>query len=147
MAQRAVQATKRSSRSKSARTPAKKKPQRAAPIERRTQERRPFLRFFHPAALRKRTLAALNRLENAADPTQHAEALAGVVVDLTRCGFDSYFLQSLKRAHAGFIVEQSAALGLGGAVKVMAAVIRNVIGNMGAPQLLSVSASMRAFMR
>ncbi|MEO8195608.1 MAG: hypothetical protein ABI689_02685 [Thermoanaerobaculia bacterium] len=97
--------------------------------------------------MRTKTLAVLELLENSRDPTQHADALAEVVVDLTRCGLDTYFFQSLQRADAGFIVEQSAALGLGGAVKVIAAVIRNVIGAMGAPQLLSVSRSVRGFMR
>lgn len=97
--------------------------------------------------LRQRTLAVLDGLESSAEPGRHAEALAEVVVELTRSGLDTYFIQSLKRSKAGFIVEQSAALGLGGAAQVIAAVIRNVIGGMGAPQLLSVSASVRAFMR
>ena len=120
---------------------------KAAPAARPGAPQRPFLRFYHPAPLRRRTLAVLDGLESSGRPTQHAEALAEVVVELTRCGLDTYFIQSLKRSKAGFIVEQSAALGLGGAVKVIAAVIRNVIGGMGAPQLLSVSASIRAFMR
>ncbi len=132
---------------KSARTTKVGKRLRAAPAARKGAARRPFLRFYHSVPLRQRTLAVLDGLERSAEPRRHAEALAEVVVELTRSGLDSYFIQSLKRSKAGFIVEQSAALGLGGAVKVIAAVIRNVIGGMGAPQLLSVSASVRAFMR
>lgn len=147
MAQPAPRATKKASKTKSARNSTKAKPANATPVQRQAAERRPFLRFFHPAELRKRTLAVLDRLEGARDPTLHADALAEVVVDLTRCGLDTYFMQSLKRARAGFIVEQSAGLGLAGAVKVLAAVIRSVISTMGAPQLLSVCTSVRAFMR
>ena len=107
----------------------------------------PFLRFHHSPALRKKTLAVLEKLEKAPDPTQHRMALADVVVELTRSGMDAFFLQPLKLSQAGFITEQSAGLGLAGAVQVIASVIRNIIGSMGAPQLLSVGRSLRQFMR
>ena len=106
-----------------------------------------FLRFYHSAALRKKTLAVLTALEGSTDPTQHRTALADVVVELTRSGMDSYFMTPLKLSKAGFITEQSAALGMSGAVKVLSAVIRNIIGGMGSPQLLSVCGSIRNFMR
>lgn len=147
MAQSASRPTKRSVPAKPARTAKAVKRARTAPTARTPAPRRPFLRFYHPVPLRQRTLAVLDALESSSEPKRHAEALAEVVVELTRSGLDTYFIQSLKRSKAGFLVEQSAALGLGGAVKVIAAVIRNVIGGMGAPQLLSVSASVRAFMR
>lgn len=147
MARPASRTTKRPVSTKPTRAAKAVKRARAAPAARKGAVRRPFLRFYHPAPLRHRTLAVLDGLESAGDPRQHAAALAEVVVELTRCGLDTYFIQPLRRAKAGFIVEQSAALGLGGADKVIAAVIRNVIGGMGAPQLRSVSASVRAFMR
>lgn len=56
-------------------------------------------------------------------------------------------MKSLKLAKAGFITEQSAALGMTGAVQVLSSVIRNIIGGMGAPQLLSVCSSVRKFMQ
>ena len=56
-------------------------------------------------------------------------------------------MQSLRRASAGFLVEQSAGLGLAAAMNVISAIVRSVVGSMGAPQLLSVCASIRAFMR
>jgi hypothetical protein len=97
--------------------------------------------------LRGKTLAVLDELEQSPDPTRHREALAGIVVELTRCGMDAYFMAPLRTAKAGFLVEQSASLGMTGTVQVLASVIRNIIGRMGPPQLLSVCGSIRHFMR
>lgn len=106
-----------------------------------------FLRFHHPAALRKKTLSVLASLESAQDAAAHREALADLVVELTNSGMDAYFMQPLKAAKAGFIVQQSASLGLAGAMQVMGSVIRNIIGRMDSAQVLSVSGSIRQFMR
>lgn len=106
----------------------------------------PFLRFFHPEPLRKKTLSVLAALEGAEDATAHRDALADVVVELTNSGLDAYFMKPLKQAKAGFITEQSASLGLSGAQKVMGSVIRNIIGRMDGPPLLSVCRSIRDFM-
>jgi hypothetical protein len=107
----------------------------------------PFMRFFHTPILRKKTLVVLERLETAPDPTQHRMALADVVVELTRAGMDAYFMEPLRTSKAGFITEQSAGLGMAGAVQVITSVMRNIIGGMGAPQLRSVGQSIRLFMR
>lgn len=109
-------------------------------------ERKPFLRFYHAESLRDKTLAVLHRVEGDDDPTEHSAALADLVVELTQCGMDYYFLQQLKRAKAGFIVEQSASISLGCALKVIGPVIRNIIGRMAAPQLISVCGSIRHLM-
>jgi hypothetical protein len=106
----------------------------------------PFLRFHHSATLRKKTLALLDAIEQADDATVHRDALAELVVELTGSGLDAFFIKPLKAARAGFIVEQSAALGMKGVQQVMASVIRQIIGRMGGPQLLSVSGSIRQFM-
>ncbi len=103
----------------------------------------PFLRFYHSEALRTKTLAVLTALEHSADPTQHREALAQLIVELNDAGMDYFFLRPLKLAKPGFIVEQSAGLGMAGALKVIASVVRNIIGRMDKPQLLSVAASIR----
>ena len=108
---------------------------------------RPFLRFTHSEKLRKETLSVLCALEEAEDAALHRDALAGVVVSLANSGMDCYFLEPLKLAKAGFLIEQSANVGLAGAKQVMGSVIRNIIGRMGAPQLLSVCGSIRQFMR
>jgi len=107
----------------------------------------PFLRFYHSDALRKKTLSVLTTLESARDPTVHRGALADIAVELTNGGLDYFFLQPLKVAKAGFIVEQSASLGMTGVQQLMASVIRNVVGRMSGAQLLSVGKSLRQFMR
>lgn len=104
---------------------------------------RPFLRFYHSEALRKKTLALLGVVEQAQDASAHRAALADIVVELTNAGFDYYFMKQLKLAKPGFIVEQSANLGMAGAQKVMGSVIRQIIGRMDSPQLLSVCGSIR----
>jgi hypothetical protein len=108
---------------------------------------KPFLRFYFSEGLRKKTLSALSALEHAQDATAHRGALADVVVELTNSGMDYYFMRPLKLAKAGFIVQQSANLGLTAVLQVMGSAIRNVIGRMERPQLLSVSGSIRQLMR
>jgi hypothetical protein len=107
----------------------------------------PFLRFQLPHELQDRTLSVLDSLEQAEDATGHRDALAELVVALTNCGMDSYFLQPLRKAEAGFLVQKSADLGLAGAQKVMGSVIRNIVGRMDGPQLRSICGSIRQFMR
>ncbi|MBK8727591.1 MAG: hypothetical protein IPL96_16505 [Holophagaceae bacterium] len=107
---------------------------------------KPSLRFQYPDALHKKLLSALKAVEGADDPTAHREVLAQVVVALTDTGLDAYFLEPLKQAKAGFLVQQSANLGLHGARQVMGSVIRNILGRMDGPQLLSVCGSIRRFM-
>jgi len=111
-----------------------------------SEQSEPFLRFYHSKALRKNTLSLLSTLEQAEDATAHRDALADVVVELANSGMDYYFMQPLKLAKAGFVVQQSANLGLTGIQQVMGAVIRNIIGRMDRPQLLSVCGSIRKLM-
>ena len=120
-----------------AKTPRKKAPPAA----------KPFLRFSFSPSLRDKTLSVLSTLEKAKDKKQHRGALAEIVVELTDGGMDYYFLRPLKQANAGFFVEQSAKLGLAGTTTVMASVIRNVIGGMDGPQLVSVCRSIRDLMK
>jgi len=62
------------------------------------------------------------------------------------------FVASIKRgplhklAKPGYLVEQSANLGLAGVQQVMGSVIRRIIGRMNSPQLLSVCGSIRQLM-
>lgn len=124
--------------------PAKKSVARSS--TRRAAPAKPFLRFFHSVELRNKTLAVLALIENAPDPTVHRGALADVVLDLMKSGFDGYFLVPLKKAKAGFLIEQSASVGLMGAQQIIGSVARNIIGRMDAPQLLSVCGSIRGLM-
>lgn len=106
----------------------------------------PFLRFYHSEALRKKTLSLLSVIEQAQDAAAHRTALANLVVELTNAGLDYYFMKQLKLAKPGFLVEQSANLGMAGAQQVMGSVIRQVIGRMDRTQLLSVCGSIRQLM-
>jgi len=107
---------------------------------------KPFLRFCHSQELRAKTLEVLEAVENAEKATVHSGRLTELILELTDCGMDQYFLQSLKATKANFVVQQSAALGLSGVQKVMGTVIRNVLGRMDDRQLLSVCGSIRQFM-
>ena len=107
----------------------------------------PFLRFYHSDELRARTLAVLSALEEASDPEEHRDKLADLVVDLTESGMDYYFLRALKLAKAGFLVEQSARLGMSGAVKLIGSVSRKFIVRMDSAQLLVVSRHIRELAR
>ena len=132
----------------SKRRPAAKSAQSTKPVPVASKSpTRPFLRFYHSDALRKKTLAMLTSLESARDPTVHRGALADMAVKLTNGGLDYFFLQPLKVAKAGFLVEQSASLGMTGVQQLMGSVIRNVVGRMTGAQLLSVGKSLRQFMR
>ncbi|MBL8115489.1 MAG: hypothetical protein JNK60_21585 [Acidobacteria bacterium] len=108
---------------------------------------KPFLRFYFTEKLQAKALGVLDAMERAPDPVKHRDALADVVVELTNAGMAYCFLEPLKKAKAGFLVEQSANLGMSGALQVISSVIRNIIGRMGAPQLLSVCGSIRELMR
>ena len=106
----------------------------------------PFLRFYHSKSLRAKTLAVLSTLEKAKDSKQHRDALADVLVELTDSGMEYYFLRPLKLAKAGFFTEQSANLGMAAATRVLASVVRNIIGRMDNPQLLFVCGYVRHLM-
>jgi len=107
---------------------------------------KPFLRFYHSKSLRANTLAVLTTLEQAQDCTRYSNALTDIVLELTDSGLEYYFLRPLKLANVGFVVEQSAQLGMTGVKRVMAPVIRNVIGRMDARQLLTVCQHVRQLM-
>jgi len=107
---------------------------------------KPFLRFYHSTSLRANTLAVLTTLEQAQDCTRYSNALTDIVMELTDSGLEYYFLRPLKLANVNFVVEQSAQLGMAGVKRVMAPVIRNVIGRMDAQQLLTVCQHIRQLM-
>lgn len=103
----------------------------------------PSLRFYHSPALRTKTLAVLGALEAAPEQPQHREAVADLVNELIDAGMDYYFFRALKQAEVGFLAEQSARLGLSGAVKLISSVSRKYIVRMEPQQLLVVAAHIR----
>ncbi len=131
--------------SKRAASSGKKQPSRLQP-EPAGQASRPFLRFYHSAALRKKTLSLLDAIEQAPDATAHRDDLSNLVVELSNAGMDYFFVKQLKLAKPGFIIEQSANLGMAGVQQVMGSVIRKIIGRMDSAQLLSVCGSIRQLM-
>jgi hypothetical protein len=107
----------------------------------------PSLRFCYPEALHAKALHLLDALEQADDPTRHRGALGDLVVELTHAGMDDYFLQPLRLAQVGFMVQQTANLGVAGATRIMAPMIRNIIGRLDQDQLLSIGGYIRQLMR
>ena len=103
----------------------------------------PSLRFYHSIALRSKTQAVLEALEAAPDQAHHGDAMADLVAELIEAGMDYYFLRALKQAQVGFVAEQSARLGLSGAVKLISSVSRKFILRMDKHQLLFVAQHLR----
>ena len=120
--------------------PAKQPDQPSSPSD------KPFLRFYHSESLRAKTLDVLTTLEEADDSMRHRTALSGIVLELTDSGLEYYFLRPLQLAKVGFVTEQSAHLGMGGVKRVMAPVIRNIIGRMNEQQLRTVCSHLRQLM-
>ena len=103
----------------------------------------PSLRFHHSKELRAKTNAVLDALEAKPDHPKHGESLADLVNELIEAGMDYYFLQALKKARVGFVTEQSARLGMSGAVKLISSVSRKFIVRMDKDQLLVVASHIR----
>jgi hypothetical protein len=128
-------------------SPAKSAPSTKPAPARSGSSAKPFLRVYHSEELQQKTLRVLTTLESARDPTAHRADLTNLAIELTSSGLHYCFVKPLKDAKAGFVLEQSASVGLVGVQQVMATVIRNIIGRLDGPQLLSVGNSLRQFMR
>lgn len=115
---------------------------RAAPAT-SSAEAQPSMRFHHSRALREKTHAVLTALESAPEHPRHGDALADLVTELIEAGMDYYFMRALKQAQVGFVTEQSARLGMSGAVKLVSSVSRKFIVRMDKDQLLVVSQHIR----
>jgi hypothetical protein len=122
-------------------------PKRPAATSHKATQPKPFIRFYHAQHLRTKTLAALEAIESADDASEHAAALAEIVVELINSAMDYFFIRPLKLAKVNFLVQQSASLGIAATQQVVGTVARNVIGRMDTPQLVSVCGSIRRFMQ
>ena len=103
----------------------------------------PSMRFYHSQALRDKTLSILEALEAAGDHRGHGDVMADLVTELIEAGMDYYFMRALKQAEVGFVVEQSARIGMSGAVKLISSVNRKFIVRMDRNQLLVVARHVR----
>ena len=128
---------------KAAVKPAAKKSATSAPKTAARVSAEPSLRFHHSKALRTKTNAVLDALEATPEHPKHGESLADLVNELIEAGMDYYFLQALKKAQVGFVTEQSARLGMSGAVKLISSVSRKFIVRMDKDQLLVVATHIR----
>jgi hypothetical protein len=74
----------------------------------------------------------------------HGEEMADLVSDLVDAGMNHFFLKPLEAADMGFIAEQSARLGISGAVKLMNSVSRKFLTRMEHGQLIVVATHIRS---
>jgi ethanolamine utilization microcompartment shell protein EutL len=109
-----------------------------------TTKTAPSLRFYHSKALGEKTNKVLSALEKQPSHAEHGEAIADLVNELIEAGMDYYFLKALKAADVGFVTEQSARLGMSGAVKLISSVSRKFITRMDQDQLLVVAVHIRS---
>ena len=126
----------------SARAPAARGPAPARKAASR-QPVRPSLRPVYAAGLRTKALAAASAIERDEDPAPRTAAFADVVVELTEAGMGYFFVTPLEEAKAGFVVRQGAEFGMAGALRVMAPVIRTLLGRLDGQQLRAVAGFVR----
>lgn len=107
---------------------------------------KPSLRFFHSKELRKRTLTLLDAIDADKDATSHRAALAELVVALSEAGMGYYYLEPLKLAKAGFVVQQSASFTVSAAMRVLAPMTRTAIGRLDHKQLRVIGKFLRGLM-
>lgn len=100
---------------------------------------KPSIRFFHSRDLRTRTNGVLAAIARDEDPTRHAGALSRVVVDLTRAGLSYYFLRPLEQAKVGLVIQQTARLGMAGALRMMSPVVHAVLAGADATQVRTIA--------
>ena len=107
----------------------------------------PFIRIYHSESLHERTVTILATLEDAEDRTQYRGQLADMIVELTSAGMNYCFLRPLRLAKVGYLVEQSANLGMAGTMRILGSVVHSMIGRMDDDQLLTVCSYMRQLMQ
>lgn len=102
--------------------------------------------FALAPALRARTLKLLARIDREDDPTSLTDDLCALTLTLTESGMDAYFLKAVRDAKLGFVARQTAGLGVSGAIRVLAPILRSVLGGADAAQLRAVSKHIRGLM-
>jgi len=108
---------------------------------------KPYFRFTHSKPLRKRTLKILDAIDRDDDPTVHRKELSDNIIELFETGMSFFILNPLAKLKMGFVVEQSAKVGVASSLRVMAPVVRQVVGRMNKKQLRQLSKEMRRMMK
>ncbi len=116
------------------------------PLEPSPAAELPYLRFYHSAELRDKTLAIVRSIERAQDPSRYRNTLADIVMELTDAGLNYYFLRPLDLARVNFVIKQSAHIGVGSVNRIMGPVVHNIIGKLDKQQLLTVCGHIRTLM-
>ena len=129
-------ATKAKATTAAAGATAKAKPKRVTAL--------PSMRFHYPPELKDKTDTVLTAVEVEPHHAKHADAIADLVTELIDAGMEDYFLKALKLAEVGFIAEQSARLGMSGAVKLISSISRKYIVRMDKAQLLVIATHIRS---
>lgn len=106
----------------------------------------PSVRFHLSETLHAETLEAIDTIAADPKPRDYSIALGDMVVELTQAGLNYYFGQALRQADAGFVLTKTADVGLAATLKVMAPVIRNVIGQLNDQQIREICGFMRGLM-
>ena len=104
------------------------------------------LRFYLSPELQERLEAVLARIEGSKDARRHHVEFSETVVALVAEGLDYYILRTVKTAKAGFILEQTAAIGIVGVKQVLGPLVPKIAGRMDYEQLRSVAATIRELM-
>jgi len=128
--------------------PAKAAPKKAAaktPAAKASAEK-PFLRFTHAKPLRVRTLKVLDAIDTDEDPLPQRDVLGKLIVELSDAGLHFFFLEPVGKLKMGFVVNQTASLGIGSVMRVLGPTVRNIVGRMDKQQLRQVSGIMRQMM-
>ncbi|MCC6145126.1 MAG: hypothetical protein IT368_15070 [Candidatus Hydrogenedentes bacterium] len=105
--------------------------------------RKPSIRFYHSKALRNKTLKVLDAIDKDKDPTAHKGAFADLVVELSDIGMNYWFIQPLELAKMNIMVRQSARVGTASANRIVAPIVRGVVGRMDGRQLRTVAKFLR----
>lgn len=93
-----------------------------------------------------RMLAVLEVLEESGYSPRYSGALSDVALELVDSGLDYCLMKPLRLANMGFVVEQTAHVSVVGAQRILAPIIRSIIGRMDERQLRTISDYLRHLM-
>lgn len=104
-------------------------------------------RFYLSPGLEERLESVLSRIESGKDARRHQAELSETIVALVAEGLDYYILRTVKAAKAGFLLEQTATLGIVGVKQVLGPVVPKIVGRLDHEQMRSVAGTIRELMK
>ena len=100
---------------------------------------RALIAFEISSDLRERIEAVIAEMRDAEKPKQHVAELVTVVLEMTDVGLDYYYLRPLGAIEAGFVLRNTAKVGLAAAKKSLPLLIRKVVSGLSDKQLLALT--------